>query len=148
MNKGYSFTSDLFQIQTGEDAETNPGCYGKELGEWLCKKLKHAGYDTELIPEDWGWCVMCSSRDYLLWVGCGAEQREEFFEKYDSESPPRGQDIVWHVFPHVEVPFFYIKSLFRRLMGRLDLKSPLNALDKELEKILTAEPGIAIQDEP
>jgi hypothetical protein len=56
MTRGYWFTSDLFQIQKGEDEETNPGCYGKELGNWLCEKLKSFGYDVEeLIPEDWGW---------------------------------------------------------------------------------------------
>ena len=35
MEQGYWFKSDLFQIQQSEDEETNPGCYGRALGNWF-----------------------------------------------------------------------------------------------------------------
>lgn len=149
MIQGYWFKSDLFEIQAGEDKETNPGCYGKALAEWLSGQLKEYGYEVEeVIPEDWGWCVMCNRQGYLLWVGCGAVQSEEELEKYNPDTPPNGTDVVWHVFPHIEVPIFYLKSFMLRLLGRLDVKRPVKQLEGDLQKILADEPGIGICDEP
>ena len=149
MEQGYWFKSDLFQIQKGEDEETNPGCYGKELGEWLCGKFKELGYEVEeLIPEDWGWCVMCSRGDYMLWVGCGAMQTDEVTENYNPDSPPQGSDVVWHVFPHIEVPMFFVKSLLLKLLGKLDTKKPLSKLKSDLVSILSDEPRITFCEEP
>lgn len=149
MERGYWFKSDLFHIHKGEDEETNPGCYGKELGEWLCKKFKEKGYEAEeVIPEDWGWCVMCHRGEYLLWVGCWAMQSNEMIEHYDSESPPEDSEVVWHVFPHIEVPIFYFKSLFKKLTGKLNLNEPLAKLNKDLENILRLEKGIELCEEP
>ena len=57
LNK-YRFTSTLFEIEVGEDRETNPGCYGKNLAKWLELEFKKLGYiDAEHRPEDWGWYV-------------------------------------------------------------------------------------------
>ena len=149
MEHGYWFKSDLFQIQKGEDEETNPGCYGKELGEWLCLKLKELEYDVEeLIPEDWGWCVMCSRDEYMLWIGCGAMQTEEISEEYDPERPPKGTDVIWHVFPQIEIPFFSFKAKFLSITGKLDTKEPLNKLNTELNEILSQEPRIEFCEEP
>ena len=143
IDQGYMFKSDLFQIQKEEDKETNPGCYGKELGEWLCLKFKELGYNVEdLIPEDWGWCVMCEREEYLLWVGCGPMQ--EYFEDYDPELPPKGEDVIWHVFPEIEVPFFYFKSLSKKWRGKLDIEKPLQKLDQDLKMILNSEPRITL----
>lgn len=149
MEKGYWFTSDLFNIEKNEDEETNPGCYGKQLGNWLCEKFKTIGYDVEeLIPEDWGWCVMCSRDDYLLWIGCGSMLSDNYPEDYDPEVPPSGQDVFWHVFPVIEVPFFKIKSLIKKLSGKLDTVQPLNKINSELKVILESEPRIKLCEEP
>jgi hypothetical protein len=70
--KGYWFTSSLFEIEPGEDKETNPGCYGRQLAVWLRKQLQERGHTVEpIINEDWGRCLMCSRDPFLLWVGCG-----------------------------------------------------------------------------
>jgi len=149
MTYGYWFKSDLFQIQKGEDEETNPGCYGKELGDWLCNKFKSLGYNVEeLIPEDWGWCVLCSRENYLLWVGCGTIINDDFQENYDPESPPEGKDIVWHVFPVIEVPIFYFKSWVKKRLGLLDTKQPMQKLNNELKNILDEEPRVEMREEP
>ena len=149
MEIGYYFKSDLFQIAKGEDDETNPGCYGKELGIWLSGKFKALGYDVEeVFPEDWGWVVMCSREKYLLWIGCGTLFGDDFYEHYDPDSPPDGQDVTWHVFPVIEVPFFYFKSWFRRLFGKLDTNQPLQKLNEELKNLLETEPQIEFCEEP
>jgi hypothetical protein len=149
MENGYMFKSDLFQITKGEDDETNPGCYGKELGYWLSRKFKALGYDVEdVIPEDWGWCVMCYRDDYLLWIGCGTMLSDDFYENYDPDSPPKGSDVVWHVFPFIEIPFFYVKTWFKKLIGKIDTNQPLKKLNEELKKILESEPQIEFCEEP
>jgi hypothetical protein len=149
MEHHYWFTSELFQVQKGEDEETNPGCYGKELGTWLCSKFKNLGYkDVELIPEDWGWCVMCSSENYMLWVGCGSMINDNFDETYDPDSPPKASEITWHAFPVIEVPIVYFKSWVKKLLGKFDVEQPLSKLNKELAEILNSEPKIVLCNEP
>ena len=149
MKHSYWFNSELFQVQKREGEETNPRCYGKELGTWLCSKFKNLGYkDVKLIPEDWGWCVMCSSENYMLWVCCGAILNEDYDETYDPDSPPKAKDITWHVFPEIEVPIFFFNSWVKNLIGKLDLEQPLNKLNNELSQILNPEPKIVLCDEP
>ena len=41
------FTSSLFDIEQGEDEETNPLCFGRQLSNWLRIKLRAKGYDVE-----------------------------------------------------------------------------------------------------
>lgn len=144
MIEGYWFKSDLFEITKGEDEETNPGCYGESLAEWLCSKLSALGYDADVIPEDWGWCVMCHSGEYMLWLGCGAMQSEEAFE----ETLPNPRDVVWHVFPVVEIPFFKFKSKIKKWVGKLDTDTPLQKLRNELVQLLNDEQAIELCDEP
>ena len=149
MASTYYFKSTLFQIGMGEDEETNPGCYGKELGEWLCARLEERGYDVEgVIPDDWGWCVVCAREPYLLWVGCTAILPDDLVETHDPDVPPKGEDVVWCVFPVVEVPFFYLKSQVKRLLGRLGTNEPLQSLDREIQEILEAEPAIERCNDP
>ena len=145
MKHSYWFNSELFRVQKRKGDETNPRCYGKELATWLSGKLKNRGYkNVKLIPEDWGWCVMCSSENYMLWVCCESILNEE----YDPESTPKAKDITWHIYPEIEVPIFFFYSWMKSLIGKLDLEQPLNTLDKELSEILNSEPKIILCDEP
>jgi hypothetical protein len=69
--QGHWFRSTRFEIEPGEDDEINPGIYGKQLAEWLKARLEDHGYKVEpVINEDWGRCLMCSRKPFLLWVGC------------------------------------------------------------------------------
>ncbi|MET1257655.1 hypothetical protein [Aliikangiella maris] len=146
MEDNFYFKSGKFRIHKNEDEETNPGCYGKELGLWLCEEFTKLGYDVEeLIPEDWGWCVMCSRDEYLLWIGCGAMSDHE---NYNPDNPPEGRDVTWLAFPHIEVPFFKFKSLFKKWTGGLDLDQPLKKLKEELQSLLENETEIELCDEP
>ncbi len=145
MKHSYWFNSELFRVQKGKGDQTNPRCYGKELATWLYSKLKNRGYkDVKLIPEDLGWYVMCSSKNYMLWVCCESILNEN----YDSDSPPKAKDITWHVYPEIEVPIFFFYSWVKNLIGIMDLEEPLNKLNEELSQILHSEPKIVFCDEP
>ena len=72
MAPSYWFTTTRFHVEPGEDEETRPRSYGRQLAHWLRERFLALGYPAaEVIPEDWGWCVMCQRDPYALWVGCG-----------------------------------------------------------------------------
>lgn len=147
MKSGYWFTSTQFHVQEGEEDSTNPGCFGKSLAEWLASELKTIGYSAEVVPEDWGWCVMCARGEYLLWVGCGNVVSEEILAS-TLDKPLNEHEIVWHVFTEVEVPFFKVKANLKKLVGLLDVKSPLAKLSADVGKILSGNSQLSLCDEP
>jgi hypothetical protein len=133
----FYFRSDLFQVEPGEDNETNPQRYGKQLSQWLKMKLEKRGYPIEeVIPEDWGWCVMCQRQPYSLWVGCGNMDESE------SVSVGKGNEITWQCFVVAEVPFL------RKFFGRPNTAEGINKLTMELEKVLASEPRISLVNGP
>ena len=148
MEKGFWFKSEIFPIEQGEDVETNPLCFGKSLASWLSEKFSEIGYKTEIIPEDWGWCVVCESKGYLLWLGCGCMATEELVENYNGDNPPKGSEVIWHVFSNIEVPFFNFKALCQKWTGKLDLDTPLKKLNSNLESVLKSESAVEFCDEP
>ena len=143
----YWFKSAQFKLQDGEEEQTNPDCFGKSLAEWLSTEFSKLGYETEVIPEDWGWCVMCERNDFLLWIGCGSMITTEVNEG-DTDSLPDVNDIVWHVFTEIEIPFFMLKSHMKKLLGQLDLSSPVNKLNKEINAVLCSNESISFCEEP
>lgn len=135
------FRSDRFEIEPGEDAETNPLCYGKQLAAWLRTRLIEKGYAVEdVIPEDWGWCVMCARKPFMLWVGCVSVHD---YDKTRPEDPvPKGADVTWSCMVTAETPFF--AGLFKRV----DVEPALNQLATRVANILAAEPSITLVPEP
>lgn len=147
MENGYWFRSSQFHVQDGEDELTNPGRYGKALAEWLAGKFSALGYEAELIAEDWGWCVMCLRGDYLLWIACSNVTDAATLEG----TAPRIQDagdIVWHVFTVIEIPFFKVGALLKKWRGRLDLATPRDTLNQQLDSVLKANDAIVLCEEP
>ena len=58
-----SFTSSHFQIDAGEEQQTNPGVYGFALARWISDRLRDRGLDAkDVVPEDWGWCVAVKTK--------------------------------------------------------------------------------------
>ncbi len=106
--------------------------------------MSEYGYQSEVIPEDWGWCVMCESNGYLLWLGCGCIVSEENNEDHT----PQGSEVVWHVFSHIEIPFYNFKTLLKKLSGKLVLARPLDKLNQQLDAVLKSEPAIIFCEEP
>ena len=137
----FYFKSDLFEVEPGEDEETNPQRYGKQLSQWLKTKFEGLGYGVEeVIPEDWGWCVMCQRTPYSLWIGCG--NMDEGDTETQFKNIPKKEEIIWHCFVVAEVPFF------KRIFGKADTADGIKKLTRELEKILTSEPAVTLVGEP
>ena len=143
----YWFKSDQFNIQDGEEELTNPGRFGKSLAEWISSELSILEYETEVIPEDWGWCVMCSRNEYLLWVGCGNVLTEEVLNS-TQDNPPDEKEIIWHVYTCIEIPFYRLKSKLKKIFGFLDTTAPKRKLDQEVKGILIANKTLSFCEEP
>lgn len=141
----FTFRSDHFPVIAGEDAETNPFCYGKSLAEWIRARFAELGYRPEsVIPEDWGWCVMLSRDPFLLWVGCG-NQRSELLESIPPTDKdkfvPDGEKLTWVCFVGHDVPM-WTKFYWRQLRGKVTTDEAVRKATRELERILRAEPRI------
>ena len=101
------FVTDLFQVEPGEEEETNPGIFGKQLAYWVKKRFEENGYsDIEIVPEDWGWCVILQRKPNLIWVGCSGQKGVEFSTEYFEESEEGEEGITWNCFLVMEAPFF------------------------------------------
>ena len=136
----YCFTSDLFQIEPGEDKQTNPYRYGKQLSYWLSERLSADGYpNAEVVPEDWGWCVMCSRDPFMLWVGCG---NSETMETLENPELLKTQPIVWQCFVVAEVPFW------KRIFGKTATETSERELNDKLRSLLASEPRIQMVECP
>jgi len=131
-SKGFWFKSSLFAIEPDEDQETNPQRYGRQLAKWLGEKLQVFGYRVEVIPEDWGWCVMCARQPFWLWIGCG---------NMDSDPPgeqkwaPKAEDVVWNCYAVGERQFW-------RFFRSVDMRPAVEKLEKEVSSILSSQPEI------
>lgn len=61
-----------FSIQPGEDTETNPGVFGRALADYLAAQIRSRGVCVEeVIPEDFGYCIMLKRKPLRLWIACG-----------------------------------------------------------------------------
>jgi hypothetical protein len=81
-----TFSSSHFKIEPGEDAETNPGIYGKALAEWMGAQLRRRGVPVEeIVAEDFGRCVMVKRKPVMLWVGCASVD----------DNPTRWPEVEW-----------------------------------------------------
>ncbi len=138
-SEGYWFRSTRFEIEPGEDDEINPGIYGKQLAEWLRARLEVRGYKVEpIINEDWGRCLMCSRKPFLLWVGCANVTDLDV----SPEVVPPKEQVTWHCFATAEVPFW------RKLLGKIETEPAIAKLHADLGAILAAETTITLVPEP
>lgn len=135
VNLHLTFKSDFFNPIPGEDEETNPGCYGKALAEWLAEQLRGQGIRvTGIFPEDFGWVVELSEGPCPLWFGCGNQGEGE------GES---GQLMVWRIMPVVE------PSMIQKLLKKVDVAAEQAKLKAMLQQLLPALPNASsIEWEP
>lgn len=109
----YCFTSKQFPIVAGEDDATNPGVFGKALGQWLCDEFERAGYSSvQLIAEDWGWCVMCVTEPYPVFVACNSLM-EKGAVLCDLQQQPSDLNVIWKCYVSADRPFF--RNPFKKL---------------------------------
>jgi hypothetical protein len=126
------FRSSLFQVEEGEEDEVNPGRYGRQLARWLQVRFAAVGYfDTEVIAEDWGWCVMLQRDPFMLWIGCGNMDTDD--DVFDPLKEP--ERIVWHCFVTGELPFW------QRLFRKVDPEA-VKKVEGHLAQIIHEEPQV------
>ena len=136
----YCFTSELFNILPGEDEETNPYCFGKELADWVWKHMEGLGYlNSEVIPEDWGWCVSCTSDPYHIFVACGCFV--DYEKEYDPQIPPKGSEVIWQCFIGADIPL--LRSPFKKFDRSKEVE-----IEKQLFNLLSTTKEIMQVDEP
>ena len=122
-NLQITFQTDFFKPIEGEEEETNPGRYGKQLAEWLAEKLQERGIVVEgVIPEDFGWVVMVSRKPFMLWLGCGNTD---------------GSITEWSVFPVAE------PSIFQRIFKRVNPASEVEKLKVHVAELVASIPGVS-----
>ena len=111
--------------------------YGRQLSNWLRRKFIDLGYDVEeVIPEDFGWLVLCQRKPYSLGVACVSYV--DYENTKEDDPPPRAQDVTWCCSVFVEVPFF--KGLFTRI----DTTDGTKNLGGQLLDLLQSEPKITL----
>lgn len=138
---GYWFKSSEFGAEPGEDEETNPRMYGRQVATWLQERFLALGYDVEeAFGEDWGWCVMCQRDPYMLWIGCVNLRDYEYAQPDDP--PPPTERLLWNVVPMAEVPFF--RYLFKK---KPDPRPGLDKIKAELKEILDSDPRVEVVDD-
>jgi hypothetical protein len=76
----------------------------------------------------------------MPWVGCG--NMMEFSDVKEEDPPPAKDDVIWHCFAVAEVPFW------KRIFKKPDTSISLAKLDKDLNAILSNNPGITLVEEP
>ena len=127
-------------VEPGEDQETNPSCYGKQLAEWMKDRLREKGWTPdEVSAEDWGRCLMIHYKPYMLWVGCSnvhpdVAQNPEYL---DESYIPDPTSITWRTFVGRDL-FPWNINFWRRS----NADAELSRLETDLLSILNAEPTI------
>jgi hypothetical protein len=122
MKTQVTFRSKKFPPYEGEEAQINPGLWGKRLAEYLVEKLGAIGIQTEpMIAEDWGWYVPIRNEGFPLAICCGHQD---------------GDDDEFLCFTEPSSPI--IKKLFRKI----DATDQLSRLVEALEKVLSSDPEI------
>ena len=127
-------------VEPGEDQETNPSCYGKQLAEWMKDRLREKGWaPDEVIPEDWGRCLMIHYKPYMLWVACSnvhpdVEANPEYL---DENYIPDPTSITWSTFVGRDL-FPWNINFWRRS----NADAELSRLESDLLSILNEEPTI------
>ncbi len=117
------FESSAFAVTTSEDEETNPGIFGKSLAQWLSEQLVARGFKvTDVIPEDFGWCVGVDSSPYASYVAC-------------SNTPDHKTQ--WAVFVFAE------GGLLSRLLGKDKRTEVVATLFATVKEILSASTSIS-----
>lgn len=130
----FDFYSSKFGIDPREVEQTNPYLFGRELSNWLSDQLRRRGYRTEVVPEDWGWCVVCQREPYTLFVACMSALDRNLVQRCEDSASTA--DILWRAVPVAEVSFW------KRLGGKVDFESGLEKLRKDVKALLDAESSI------
>ena len=111
-----------FPIRLGEDAETNPGIFGRTLADYLAAQIRLRGVGVEgVIPEDFGYCIMLKRKPLRLWIACGNRA---------------GRTDEWIAFAVAE------GGLLGRFVGNIHAAPEIDRISEMLGEIMRAAPGV------
>lgn len=113
--------SSAFPIERGEDAQTNPGVFGRSLATYVAAQMRMRGWSVEaVIPEDFGYCVMLARKPVILWIGCvnRAERTDEWMAYVVAEG-----------------------GLLIRIMRMVDSSKEIERISAVLGEIMKSAPG-------
>ena len=114
--------TSAFEVEPGEDAQTNPGLYGRAFARFVAEGLRARGETVEaVIPEDFGWCVLLGEKPARRWVACVSRD---------------GSTEEWIAFAVVE------QRILGRLFGRFDAGAEQAKLSSLLGEVVRGSPGL------
>lgn len=144
MDHGYWFRSTRFPVAPGEDRDTSPGIYGRQLAYWLRNRLIATGYrEAEVQAQSWGWCVIAAREPCLLWVGCGGVMADDHAPPgEDAAARISGDALLWHCHAAAEVPWL------KRWWSRRAAEAAHDSLNLSLRGMLLSDPEIQLVDPP
>jgi hypothetical protein len=117
------FVSDAFPAYDGEEAQINPGRWGRRLAECVQAGLRSQGLEVqELIREDWGWMVPIENPGFGLRIGCGTMDGDNGNEFACFIEPSRKN--VW------------------RWFRRINTEKQVTAVAEALDRVLSRHPAI------
>jgi hypothetical protein len=117
------FRSDRFPPHEEEEAELNPGRWGKRLADFLRDGLISRGFSAgDPIAEDWGWVVPVENDRFPLWIGCG---------NYDVH-PKDG--FLCFIEPHT--------TTIRKLFRTINVSERVGQLRDAIDAVLDEEPTV------
>ena len=132
MKSVFLFSSTKFsptreELDEEHEDYINPGCFAKELADFMEEKLAGQGYRVGFrCAEDWGqWLEIDHDRGYTLAVGCANM----------SELEKGAADHRVFIEPN--------KPVIRKLLRKIDVRDDVEKLSAVIEAILTAESGIS-----
>jgi len=122
MKTQVTFRSNMFPPYAGEEAQINPGLWGRRLAEYLVDRLTAMGIEThEIIAEDWGWYIPVKNDSFRIAICCGHQH---------------GDDDEFLCFTDPATP------VVRKLFRKVDVTKQLAPIVAAMEKILSSDPDI------
>jgi hypothetical protein len=129
------FSSDAFPALPGEEAQINPGRWGRLLADYLRAELSARGFRGKApYCEDWGWAVPIENAGFPLWIGCGNLEDGATFGVAAPAPAPSHDQFVCFIEPS--------KPSVRRLFRRIDTAARVEALAGALDASLRQHPSI------
>jgi hypothetical protein len=114
--------SSAFPVDPGDDADTNPGVFGRSVANYVAEQMQKRGWNVEgVIPEDFGYCVMLARKPLTLWIACGNRG-----ERMDE----------WIAFVVAE------GALLKRALGVVDPAKEIGRVSEVLAEIMKSAPGV------
>lgn len=116
-------------------------CFGRQFASWMHEQLLKEGLTVlEVVPEDWGWCVVVQRKPFLLWISC--VNVHDYFNSSENNPLPIGNEVVWTSTIVAE------QSLISKLFYKQDTESTIKKLFNQVHKIIQSDSANTIITEP